>query len=188
MRQQLYACFTKSCRMRDQYISALKFRVFNTLTWSFQATNFFTLASTPELLDLWPMTLSVIIIVWLTVTWCHWVKIKSLTYLECFVCRPAFKVNTWLKNKFYITAREIHIFNVWQAILYHHYQYQIQLICIHKDFWECNPLLKRSGMSLPWGNMCERLKGGSSSVPETYSSTVHKRMRDGMKYLGQDSK
>jgi hypothetical protein len=126
------------------YISALKVRVFNTRTWAFYVTNFFTLASTPELLDLWPTTMSVIIIVWLTVTWCHWVKITSLAFLECFVCRPALKVNIWLKNNICITAREIHIFNVWQVIFHHCYQYQIQLVCIHMDFWACNPLLKRT--------------------------------------------
>jgi len=47
---------------------------------------------------------------------------------------------------------------------------------------------REPGMSLPWGNMCERLKGGSSIASETYSSTDHAKMRDGMKYLGQDSK
>jgi hypothetical protein len=46
---------------------------------------------------------------------------------------------------------------------------------------------KEPGMSLPWESMCERLKGGSSSASETYSSTDLKNVRDGMNYLGQDS-
>jgi hypothetical protein len=34
----------------------------------------------------------------------------------------------------------------------------------------------------------ERMKGGSSSASETYSSTDLEKMREGMKYLSQDSK